>query len=134
MVIMGLEGIVAAVGGDDPTPVISPQEGEAAPAVTTSPVEVAKSPGLAEPQASSTTTVASQSEAEAALQSANQRRVNIIWEVTQAVISISITAAFIYARLHGISDGVLDNATFMVLTFYLVRTNHVKIGGVQLGR
>jgi len=59
-----------------------------------------------------------------------QRRINIIWEVTQAFIATSITGAFIFAKLSGIETSALDNTFFMVVGFYFGRTNHARTGGI----
>lgn len=62
---------------------------------------------------------------------AGQRRVNIIWEITQALVAVSITWAIIYMRIKGIeSDGTLTNAFFLIVSMYFIRTNHSLIGGV----
>lgn len=74
-----------------------------------------------------------------------QRRINLIWEVTQAMIAIMVTAATLYvsSSLAIKGDGqtaaflLLSNAFFVVITAYIQRTNHTKIGGVgkgQIGR
>lgn len=59
-----------------------------------------------------------------------QRRINLIWEVTQAVIVVMITAAQIYCSLTQIESKELSYAFFLVVSMYLVRTNHTKTGGV----
>lgn len=61
---------------------------------------------------------------------AGQRRVNLIWETTQALVAISITAAVIYISAAKIESTVLTNAFFLVVSMYFVRTNHSLIGGV----
>lgn len=61
---------------------------------------------------------------------AGQRRVNIIWEVTQAVIAISVTAAALTSALRSTSGELLSNAFFLVIGFYFGRTNHQRTGGV----
>lgn len=66
--------------------------------------------------------------------SASQRQVNIIWETTQAFIAVSVTIANIYAALTGIESPPLNNTFFLVVGFYFGRTNHQKVGGVNLGR
>ncbi len=66
--------------------------------------------------------------------SAGQRQINRIWEMTQAVIAVAITSAFIYASLLKIESHALDNTFFMVVGFYFGRTNHQRVGGVDLGR
>lgn len=59
-----------------------------------------------------------------------QRRINLIWEITQAVIAVSITWAVIYMVLTGKEGSVLTNAFFLIVSMYFVRTNHKLIGGV----
>jgi len=69
--------------------------------------------------------------------SASQRRVNLIWEATQATIAVLITLATIVGVL-GISgvtaSETLTNAFFLIVGFYFGRTNHQRVGGVILGR
>jgi len=73
----------------------------------------------------------------AALKVAGQRRVNIIWEVTQAVIAILVTSStlFVASSLAFRQSGdttinLLSNAFFLVVGFYFSRTNHTRTGGV----
>lgn len=62
---------------------------------------------------------------------AGQRRVNLIWEFTQAIIAIMITAAVVYMKINSIqSDGTLANAFFLIVSMYFIRTNHNLVGGV----
>jgi len=72
-----------------------------------------------------------------------QRTINKIWEGTQATVAVSVTAATLFVaavlalRVGG--DGsasmlLLSNAFFLVIGFYFGRTNHQRIGGVDLGR
>jgi hypothetical protein len=61
---------------------------------------------------------------------AGQRRVNIIWEVTQSVIAVLIALAVIYCQIKEIEADVLVNAFFLIVTMYYVRTNHTLIAGV----
>lgn len=65
---------------------------------------------------------------------AGQRRINLIWEMTQATISVLITGAMIYCIVKDIDTKELSAAFFMVITMYLLRTNHTKIGGVFKGQ
>lgn len=68
---------------------------------------------------------------------AGQRRVNILWECTQAIISIMITGAIIFNAMTGIKNEDLTNAFFLIVSMYFVRTNHQRTGGVhpnQFGR
>lgn len=79
-----------------------------------------------------------------------QRRINIIWEVTQAVIALAVvgTAMFASAEIalivtrpaadlndkgmavSNLAFVLLSNAVFLVIGFYFGRTNHQRIGGV----
>ena len=61
---------------------------------------------------------------------AGQRRINLIWEVTQAVVAVSVTLANVYAALVSIENMTLTAAFFLVIGFYFSRTNHAAIGGV----
>lgn len=69
---------------------------------------------------------------------AGQRRINMIWEVTQAVMTVAIVGANVFAMFRPPADetarATMTNAMFVVLGFYYGRTNHVKIGGVPQGR
>lgn len=60
---------------------------------------------------------------------AGQRRINIIWEVTQATIAIICTCALIYCSIKKIEATELKNAFFLIIGFYFSRTNHTNIGG-----
>lgn len=60
---------------------------------------------------------------------AGQRRINLIWEFTQGIIAISITAAKIYCSISKIESPELTNAFFLIVSMYFVRTNHHLIGG-----
>ena len=70
-----------------------------------------------------------------------QRRINLIWEVTQGAIAVMVTAATLYVAgklaLRGTAETaaflLLSNAFFVVVTTYIVRTNHSKTGGVWKG-
>lgn len=61
---------------------------------------------------------------------AGQRRINLIWETTQAVIAVGITAAVIWLTAHAIESRDLLDAFFVVIGFYFSRTNHAAIGGI----
>lgn len=71
------------------------------------------------------------------LTTAGQRKINMVWEYTQAVISIFVVMANMTV---GVVDGlgltktefppVLSSALFLVIGFYFSRTNHAAIGGV----
>jgi divalent metal cation (Fe/Co/Zn/Cd) transporter len=64
-----------------------------------------------------------------------QRRINLIWEITQAIIAVIVTIATLYvaARL-ALSEQVqsaafllLSNAFFLIIGFYFSRSNHNRI-------
>ncbi|MBC7866213.1 MAG: hypothetical protein H7X88_01655 [Gloeobacteraceae cyanobacterium ES-bin-316] len=59
-----------------------------------------------------------------------QRRINLIWESTQAAIALSITWAVIYCSIVGIKSEELNYSFFLVVSVYIIRTNHQLIGGV----
>lgn len=61
---------------------------------------------------------------------AGQRRVNLIWEFTQAAIAIGVTGAFVYAEISKIDSSAIKMAFTLVVGFYFSRTNHSAIGGV----
>lgn len=61
---------------------------------------------------------------------AGQRRVNLVWELTQAIIAMLIAGATVYAILNDIESAVLSSAFTLVIALYFVRTNHTKTGGV----
>ena len=75
---------------------------------------------------------------------AGQRRVNIIWEVTQALIAIGVTvtgmlvSAILALNVGNTTDRASAVAGFVFLTgvanlvigFYFGRTNHARTGGV----
>lgn len=61
---------------------------------------------------------------------AGQRRINVIWEVTQASVTILITVAAIFCAIQKIDADVLNFAFVAVISTYYARTNHTKVGGV----
>ncbi len=67
-----------------------------------------------------------------------QRRINLIWESTQAVMTVLIVIANVFAAFMPVvspaAETTITNALFVVLGFYYGRTNHQKIGGVKSGR
>ena len=76
-------------------------------------------------------------ENEKGIVTAGQRRVNIIWEVTQAFIAISVTGTSLYVAANLVLGSsttdaaflLLSNAFFLVIGFYFGRTNHQRTGG-----
>jgi len=74
---------------------------------------------------------------ESSLKFAGQRRINVIWEITQAAIAIMVTSTTLYvsAALSLAGEGtaaflLISNAFFLVIGFYFGRTNHARTGGV----
>lgn len=61
---------------------------------------------------------------------ASQRRINLIWEITQAVVAILITIATIYCEVNKIDSNIITAGFFLVIGVYLQRTNHNNIGGI----
>jgi hypothetical protein len=66
--------------------------------------------------------------------SLGQRRVNLVWEGTQALIAVGLSSAYIYAALNSVTSTTLDSSFFLVVGFYFGRTNHQRVGGVTVGR
>ena len=78
--------------------------------------------------------------AEQDLRTAGQRRVNLIWEYTQAGIAVVVVGAnvlYVFLALLIVtsehagsteSASLLRNAFFLVIGFYFGRTNHARIG------
>jgi hypothetical protein len=67
------------------------------------------------------------------LMTAGQRRVNLIWEFTQAIISIAVVAtSMVLAATRSEKDipSYVSNTLFLVVGFYFSRTNHSSVGGV----
>jgi len=70
--------------------------------------------------------------------SLGQRRVNLIWELTQAAIAgvVTVTTLFVSANLALRAQPdvaaalLLSNAFFLVIGFYFGRTNHQRTGGI----
>ena len=85
-----------------------------------------------DPPASATTTT------EENRKTAGQRRINAIWEVTQALIAVAVTlqtlrvAGSLAMKDNGQTAAflLLSNAFFLVIGFYFGRTNHQRQGGV----
>lgn len=87
-------------------------------------------------------------EDETAIRSAGQRRINILWESTQAVIALVVTGTGMYtasmlALRTDIADSsksmaitaflLISNTVFLVIGFYFGRTNHSRTGGIGGG-
>lgn len=83
------------------------------------------------PEAAAAVVAAEAKVRETAKTSAGQRRVNILWEATQAAIAICVTMAFIFVSIRIIDSPDLKNAFFLIVGFYFGRTNHQRTGGVK---
>ena len=81
-----------------------------------------------------------QKEAESVKRTAGQRKINLLWESTQAIVALVVTATTLYvAGVLALKDDtkteaflLLSNAFFVVISTYLTRTNHTKVGGVSI--
>ena len=75
---------------------------------------------------------------ELAKRALGQRKINTIWEVTQAFIAITVTVAVLFASVKITLKSDMDktgfifltNILFVIIGFYFGRTNHQKIGGI----
>lgn len=63
-----------------------------------------------------------------------QRKINYIWEYTQAIVAVSVTLSTLYVSAKLSTEGsntaaflLLSNAFFLVIGFYFGRTNHSRI-------
>jgi hypothetical protein len=52
----------------------------------------------------------------------HKRRLNLIWEITQAVIAIVVTISSVAMIFRGMISEMLGNAFFLVIGFYFGRT------------
>jgi hypothetical protein len=81
--------------------------------------------------------VASTTTTQQDLTTAGQRRINLIWEYTQAIVAVTVVVSNMivgtYQGLRG-SDvpfpTILSSSLFLIVGFYFSRTNHAAIGGV----
>lgn len=69
------------------------------------------------------------------LTTAGQRKVNLIWEYTQAAIAVTVTIATMIAGMYSmVKDAqiptIIAVAFGTVTGFYFSRTNHAAIGGI----
>lgn len=70
---------------------------------------------------------------------AGQRRINLIWEFTQAIIAVLIVMAVVVASLFNVFNRlpvevptILSTMGGMIIGFYYARTNHQAIGGIGM--
>lgn len=62
---------------------------------------------------------------------AGQRRINLIWEYTQAVIAlVVVVSSVIVIGVRGTMPDSMIALLFTVISFYFSRTNHAAIGGI----
>jgi len=77
--------------------------------------------------------------------SAGQRSINAVWEKTQRLIALSVTWVSLsiasWLAIMGATESVQTAALVfvfgvanLVIGFYFGRTNHQRVGGVDLGR
>lgn len=69
------------------------------------------------------------------LTTAGQRKVNLIWEATQACIAVLVTLSTMAVLLHRAIwrdqyPEILSSAFFLIIGVYFSRTNHSAIGGI----
>lgn len=70
-----------------------------------------------------------QTTAEENLKSKGQRNINLIWEVTQAVVALDIVGIFTYSVVKNQPLGEFGAGIVgLVIGFYFSRTNHARIG------
>lgn len=67
-------------------------------------------------------------------QSTEPPATNVVWEYTQAVVTILITCAAIYCAILGVKADVLNFAFVAVISTYYARTNHMKVRGTRKAR
>lgn len=68
--------------------------------------------------------------AEEDLKTLGQRRVNILWECTQAAVAIGMIVLKTYMVVRHLEDKTVDAALMTILGMYFQRTNHTRVGGV----
>lgn len=91
-----------------------------------------------EPQQPSVSSLPPDTTLQEDLTTAGQRRINLVWEYTQAAIAIMVVLANMsVGTVHGLGYGtdteypfILSSSLFLVVGFYFSRTNHAAIGGV----
>ena len=71
------------------------------------------------------------------LTTAGQRKVNLIWEFTQAAIAVLVVMSNMIAAMYNVFLGrsvdvpmILSSSLFLIIGFYFSRTNHQAIGGM----
>ena len=70
------------------------------------------------------------------LVTAGQRKINLIWEYTQAAIALIVTVANMVVAVYSAMKPnvpfpvILSSSFFLIVGFYFSRTNHAAIGGI----
>jgi hypothetical protein len=66
-----------------------------------------------------------------------QRKINLIWEFTQAFIAIVVVLSNMISAVYNVFVGkavdvpmILSSSLFLIIGFYFSRTNHAQIGGI----
>lgn len=73
--------------------------------------------------------------------SAGQRQINRKWENIQAFAAVSVISTaclcvllLVWRAEYALGIGLISTMSSQITTFYFLRTNHEKIGGVQVGQ
>lgn len=68
---------------------------------------------------------------------AGQRKINLIWEITQAFIAVIVVLSNMTAAIYNVFKDrpvdvpmILSSSLFLIIGFYFSRTNHAQIGGL----
>lgn len=77
-------------------------------------------------------------ELETTLRTQGQRRINLIWEITQSLIALVTIGGGVWIMVHDSLVGgprapiptTLSSMIFLIIGFYFARTNHSATGGV----
>lgn len=85
-----------------------------------------------------TTSLPATTTAQEDITTAGQRRINLIWEYSQAIIALLVVIAnMVVGTWHGVGKApstdypfILSSSLFLVIGFYFSRTNHAAIGGI----
>lgn len=101
--------------------------------VVTAPPPAPAPPKVGDKNTAPTTTAADDE------RTAGQRKINFIWECTQATLAIVVTLSTLFVAgslaIKGSGNDaaflLLSNSFFVVVTTYLTRTNHTRVGGVK---
>jgi len=61
---------------------------------------------------------------------AGQRHINVMWEFWQGFLAVIVIGGFVYSSIAAKESPALAGLAGSIITFYYVRTNHTKTGGV----